>query len=381
TCSSGSEDVAGGAARTGPLDMSVVAANATSAAAVCRRRSLAMGEKCMTRRVFCLLGLVGMGSMASPANADAPPPLVEARVIALPGVRARIDHFAIDPAGKRLFVGALGNGTVEVLDLAGGRRITSIRGLEEPQGVAYLPSVHRIVVAMRGGAVSAFDDSSYRETATIPKMGDADNLRWDATASQLYVGYGEGALGVIDPASMSLVASIPLGAHPESFRLEEKGPRVFVNVPDRHEIAVADRETRSIVTRIPLTDLAQNYPMSLDEKGHRLFVGVRQPARLVVFDTTNAKRIAAVPCVGDTDELFYDARRGRVYVIGGEGFVDVFDATASGDYPRIAHIATRARARTGLWSDELDQLFVAWPARDGREAEIHVLSPAAPSSK
>ncbi len=328
----------------------------------------------MTHRVITLLGVIGLAATGTTSQADEAP-LTETRVIPLPGVRGRIDHFAVDPAGKRLFVSALGNGTLEVLDLAAGQRITSIPGLDEPQGVAYLPSVHRIVVAMRGGSVAAFDDSSYRRTATIPKMGDADNLRWDATASQLYVGYGEGALGVIDPATMSLAATIPLGAHPESFRLEEKGARIFVNVPDHHEIAVVDREQRSIVTRIALGGLAQNYPMFLDERGHRLFVGVRQPARLVVFDTTSGKRTAAVPCAGDTDDLFYDARRDRVYVIGGEGFVDVFDAAASGNYPRIAHIATRARARTGLWSDELDQLYVAWPARDGRQAEVHVLAP------
>jgi hypothetical protein len=77
--------------------------------------------------------------------------------------------------------------------------------------------------------------------------------------------------------------------------------------------------------------------------------------------------------VGDTDDLFYDARRDRVYVIGGEGYVDVFDAAASGKYDRLARLATRAGARTGLWSAELDRLFVAWPSRDGRPAEVHVL--------
>src|SRR5262249_42763375 len=153
---------------------------------------------------------------------DPPPPLVETRAIGLAGVRGRIDHLAIDPAGKRLFVAALGNGTLEVLDLAAGGRITSIPGLKEPQGVAHLSPIHRIIVAMRGGSVAAFDDVSYRRTATIAKLGDADNLRWDAKASRLYVGYGEGAIGVIDlegPQSMKLAASIPLGAHPESFRI------------------------------------------------------------------------------------------------------------------------------------------------------------------
>jgi DNA-binding beta-propeller fold protein YncE len=324
------------------------------------------------RRLILALGLVGVGSSAVLAAA-APPVLSEVQVISLPGVERRIDHLAIDPVGKRLFVAALGNGTLEVLDARAARRISSFPGLKEPQGVAYLPLVHRIVVAMRGGAVAAFDDASYQRTATMPNLGDADNLRYDAAAGQLYLGYGEGSLGVIEPSSMKLVASIPVGGHPESFRLEENGPRVLVNVPPIREIVVVDRRQRSIVEHIPLGSFSNNYPMSLDESGHRLFVGVRQPAQLLVFDSISGKRIGAVPCVGDTDDLFYDAHRQRVYVIGGEGYVDVFDAAPSSKYNRLARIATRAGARTGLWSNDLDQLFVAWPARNGHPAEIHVL--------
>ena len=300
-------------------------------------------------------------------------PLTELQVIPLPGVERRIDHFAVDPAGKRLFVSALGNGTLEVLDVAAGKRITSIKGLKEPQGVAYVPPVHRIVVAMRGGAVAAFDDDKYERTATLPNIGDADNLRY--SGSELWLGYGEGAVAVLDPATLKLGERIAVGAHPESFRLEEQGPRIFVNVPDKREVLVVDRQKRAAIMHIPLGGASDNYPMWLDESGHRLFVGVRRPAQLLVFDTATGKRIAAVSCVGDTDDLFYDARRDRVYVIGGEGFVDVFDAAPSGKYERLAHIATRAGARTGLWSPELDRLFVAWPARNGKPAQIQVLAP------
>jgi DNA-binding beta-propeller fold protein YncE len=327
----------------------------------------------MHRRLLSAFGIASGILQVASAEPATPQPLSEVQVIPLPGVQRRIDHFAVDPAGKRLFVAALGNGTLEVLDLDAGKRITSIQGLKEPQGVAFLPSVHQIVVAMRGGSVAAFDDQKYQRTATLPKLGDADNLRYDATAAQLYLGYGEGALGVLAPATLKLVASIPVGGHPESFRLEEQGPRIFVNVPDRREILVVDREKRSAVMHIALGGPSDNYPMSLDESGHRLFVGVRRPAQLLVFDTVSGKRLAAVACVGDTDDLFYDAHRDRVYVIGGEGYVDVFDAAASGKYPRLARLATRAGARTGLWSPELDRLFVAWPSRDGKPAEIHVL--------
>ena len=328
----------------------------------------------MLRLRWLLLVPVLLGMGTSPPTADAgppPPPLADVQVIALPGVQRRIDHLAVDPASQRLFVAALGNHTLEVLDLAAGKRITSIAGLDEPQGVAYLPSLHRIVVATRaGGTVTAFDDRDYRVVATIRNMPDADNLRFDAAAGQLYVGHGDGALGVIDPTSMTLVADIPLPGHPESFRLEERGPRIFVNVPTAREILIVDRTQRSIVARIPLGNFENNFPMSLDESGHRLFVGVRQPARLLVFDTVTSKQIAAVACAGDTDDLFFDARRDRVYVIGGEGYVDAFDASPSGKYARLARVATRNGARTGLWSSDLDRLFVASPFREDHPAEI-----------
>src|SRR3954454_15612382 len=101
------------------------------------------------RQLLAALGLggagVGLASADPPARA-APSPLSDVQVIALPGVERRIDHLAVDPAGKRLFVAALGNGTLEVLDVAAGKRIATIRGLKEPQGVAYLPLLHRVVV-------------------------------------------------------------------------------------------------------------------------------------------------------------------------------------------------------------------------------------------
>src|SRR6476619_5277645 len=102
-------------------------------------------------------------------RAEAPAPLHPAQVIPLPGVEKRIDHMAVDPAGKRLFVSALGNGTLEVIDLQAGKRVRSIPGLKEPQGVAFFPDLHKVVVANTGGTVVAFEDPSFKLLATIPE--------------------------------------------------------------------------------------------------------------------------------------------------------------------------------------------------------------------
>src|SRR4051812_47889888 len=59
--------------------------------------------------------------------------------IPLTDITGRIDHMTLDPAGGRLFVAALGNNTVEVIDLATHKVTHHLGGMKEPQGVAFIP--------------------------------------------------------------------------------------------------------------------------------------------------------------------------------------------------------------------------------------------------
>ncbi len=305
------------------------------------------------------------------ALAGPPPPLRLVQTIALPGVVRRIDHMAVDLGGQRLFVAALGNGSLEVVDLRAGKRIRSIPGLTEPQGLGYFPEVHKIIVATGGGSVAAYDDRTLNVVARLDGLPDADNVRYDVATRQVYVGYGDGALAVIDLRTMRRLGDIKLPGHPESFWLDASGPQIYVNVPAAQQVVIVDRKARSTVGAMPLHQFQANYPMSLDTAGHRLFIGTRKPARLVVVDTA-ARPINDVECVGDTDDVFYDPARRRVYVTGGEGFVDVFDAAAAGQYLRLARIPTAPGARTSLWVPELNRLYVAAPNRNGHEAVIQI---------
>ena len=121
-----------------------------------------------------------------------------------------------------------------------------------------------------------------------------------------------------------------------------------------------------------VTAAASNYPMALDEVNHRLFVGCRQPAKLLVYDTTAGTLITSIDIVGDTDDLFYDAATKRLYVLGGEGFITVLQQQSADRYPQIQKLPTAAGARTGLFVPELGKLFLAVPHRGGQGAEIRV---------
>src|SRR5579864_1922418 len=72
-------------------------------------------------------------------------PLVLDRIIAIPGVEGRFDHMAVDAKTGRVFASVYGNDTAVVLDVHRSREIYTIsRGLDEPQGVAFIPELNRI---------------------------------------------------------------------------------------------------------------------------------------------------------------------------------------------------------------------------------------------
>src|SRR5438552_2647578 len=261
------------------------------------------------------------------------------RRIELPNVNGRIDHLSADVKGKRLFMAALGNHTIEVLDLDSSKRLRTLSDLDEPQGVYYDPSTNRLFVACaKDGTTKVFDAGTFQLIETVKFSGDADNIRYDVRGHRAIVGYGDGALAFLDLQGKK-TGEIPLDAHPESFQLEKTGTRVFVNVPDHKEIQVVDLAKNAVIAKWPVTSALKNYPMALDEQHHRLLIGCRAPARMLVIDTETGKQTASIEIVADTDDLFYDAARSRVYVIGGGGFVDVFDQKGADHYDRVAHLA------------------------------------------
>jgi hypothetical protein len=114
--------------------------------------------------------------------------------------------------------------------------------------------------------------------------------------------------------------------------------------------------------------------MALDESSGRVFVAFRNPPQLSVLSVRDGSAIAAVGACGDTDDLFFDAKRQRVYLSCGDGNVDVFQAQGDA-YGRSAHIPTISGARTSLFVPELDRLFVAARDNPGEPAAVWVFRP------
>ena len=313
---------------------------------------------------LCCTGIVTV-------TAQSAVPLKLKQTIPLSGVEGRIDHFAFDPAGERLFVCALGNNTVEVLDLRKGERIHSITGFGAPQGIAYIPELDRLFIANdKGGICKIYDAKSFQPVGEIDFKDDADNVRYDNSSKRVYVGFGSGGIGIINAQESKTLGSIKLAAHPEAFELEKQGHRIFVNVPNARQVAVVDREKSEVITTWKTNGAFGNFPMALDEKNHRLFIGCRMPSKLVVLNTESGDVVTSIGISGDPDDVFYDSKRHRIYAICGAGKIDIIEQTDASNYKAITKIDTADGARTGLFVPERDSLFVAVPHRVSQQAEI-----------
>lgn len=329
-----------------------------------------------------LLGLVFLCGMVV---AQATPALSPKNSIVLTRVEGRMDHMTVDVKGQRLFATAVDNHTLEVIDLNAGRQVHTIPDLNDPQGAFYDADTNRLFVACGGdGKVKIFDGTTFQLLETVGLDLDADNVRYDARSKHIVIGYGGekflggkvsrpgggGALAILDLMGKK-VAEIPMDAHPESFQLEKTGTRVFVNVPDRQEVEVADLVKGTVLAHWKVTSCTTNFPMALDETHHRLFVGCRIPAQLAVFDSETGKIVASPSMVEHSDDLFYDSSKGRVYVLG-EGFIDVWQQKDPDHYKRIQRVPTPANARTGLFVPDLGELFETIRHRGAQAAQVDV---------
>jgi DNA-binding beta-propeller fold protein YncE len=321
-----------------------------------------------------VMALANTAGHASAQSADKGPLQLETK-IPLGDVRGRIDHMAVDLKRQRLFVAELGNDSVGIVDLPNRKLIRRIPELKEPQGVGYEPTTDMLYVANAGdGSVRLFEGSDYTTAGRIELGSDADNIRIDAATNRVFIGYGGGALAVIDPSTRSKVGDVPVKAHPEAFQIDPDTSQIFVNVPGARGIAVVDRVSQKQIGEWPLADRGATFPMALDRVRRQVLVIFRAPAALGVFSMTNGKRIATTETCGDADDLFIDAKRSRVYVSCGDGFLDVLEARET-TYRRIARTPTVSGARTSLFVPEMDRLLVAARASSGEPATIWIFRP------
>jgi hypothetical protein len=292
--------------------------------------------------------------------------------ISMPGVKGRIDHLDANLKDQIVYVAALGNNSLEVVDLKNGKLLHSIKGLDEPQGVAYIPQSKEILVANGGnGECKFYNAKTFENTATIDVGSDADDVRYDSIDQRIYVGFGDGGIAIIDAVKHEKIVDVKLSAHPEGFQLDKQLKKLFVNVPDADQIDVIDLEELKLTQKWK-TEYRANFPMAIDLSGQIIFAGYRHPGKLVAINGTTGNTIAVADLVSDIDDLYFDSRTKKIYASGGAGTINIYSFENSRITP-VASIPTRNGARTSLLIPQLNIFVLAERAGD-EPARLQVYS-------
>jgi DNA-binding beta-propeller fold protein YncE len=298
-------------------------------------------------------------------------------------VEGRLDHLYADVKGMRLFVAALGNNSVEVIDLRAGKRISDLTGIQKPQGVWYVPALEKLFIASgNDGMCRVYYGKTLKLIDSIKLDLGVDLVGYNPRSKLLYVGYGGedakkdfGNVAMIDVRRDKHVGDIRTSAHPGSILVDGAGRRIYITIPKTSEVAVIDAKSNQIIKSWQVSEAQRTVTLALDSVNGRLFVGARTPGHVIVYDIASFNKVADFPSVGLMDGMFFDAGRRRLYVSGGEGFVDVFQQRDPNHYDSLAKIPTGPIARTSLFVPELNRYYVAVPRNGDHGAEIRVYEP------
>jgi hypothetical protein len=324
-------------------------------------------------KITLIVLLAGVIGFLSPGFSQQAAPLSPLHTIALPKVQGGFNHMSVDPGQQRLFAAAPTNGTIEIVDLKTGKALRSMAG-ERPAAVRFAPEFNQLY-ATRGQSVYVYDGKTLDQVAKVNLESSLDELQYDPRARQLYVGVmaaDQTAIAILSIPDGKPLGAIKLPGKPQGFIVEQKGRRIFANLPALKQIAVIDRESRTLLEPWSLAGTQGNYPIDLDEDRHRLFVGCRQPPRMIVLDTISGKQVASIDISGDTDDLFYDPTLKRVYVSSGDGSIDVIEQRDADHYQARRRIPTASGARTSALSVALNVFCLGVPKRGDAPAEIRV---------
>ncbi len=320
-----------------------------------------------------LTGLVAI--LMCPHTTVAEPPSLELlQTIVLKGKSGKLDHLIVDPSGERLFQANKVNNTLDVVDLKAGKLARQITGQAGIQGLAYAGDLERLYVGLgTGGYCNIFEGKTLKLLKTIKFTDDSDNVRYNPRTHMVYVAHAEKALGVIDGKTLELKTDIKLPGPAESFQIETNRPRLYLNSPSPSQVIVIDTDKNEVVSSYPLKLAGANYPLAIDEANHRLFIGCRKKPMMIVMDSETGAEITSVEIPADTDDLFFDAKRKRIFVVCGEGYVAVIKQIDANHYEMVEKIPTIKDARTGVFDPAADRLYLAVPRQPGKERpEIRV---------
>lgn len=323
-----------------------------------------------------IAGLVAAVCGVSPALAEQPS-LERVGRIELKGQAGPLDHLLVDSRHGRLFVANQSNNTLDIVDLKSNKLVKQIPDQKEIHGIAYVPDLDRIFVGNGGdGMCNILNGRDYTLLKSFP-VKDADNVHYDPRTNHVFVS-GEKDLVVIDAKSLDLLSTIALPGSPEGFQIATEQPRLYVNTASPCQVTVVDTDKNEVVARYPLKGDQGMETLVLDEAKKRICVGFRGEPRIVVLDLDSGKELTTVTIPEGIDDMFFDAKAGRIYASCASGSVAVVRQLDADHYESLASVPTVKGAKTSFYDALTRRLYLAaprQPGKDGPEVWVYQAQP------
>ena len=266
--------------------------------------------------------------------------------IAIPGDTGW-DYITADTEGRRLYVPH--DTEVIVLDLDTGATIGKITGPKDAHGVAVARDVARgFVSASDPGSVTIFDLKTLAVIDKVRVGDDPNGIIYDPSTHRVFsADRGSKRLTAIDATTGKIVATtIDLTGRTEHLAADGNG-HVLLNMQDLGILLKLDAKDLKVMEKWPLAGCGQPSSMDVDRAHLRVFIGCRSGAFIVV-DATNGKIVATQPIGPGVDALEFDPAKGLIFVStgGGEGVLSIFHEDSADTYSLVENVKTLPGART-----------------------------------
>lgn len=322
--------------------------------------------------------LPGYLALGSAQAADSPLILEKSMLIADVPVGPYSDNLSVDAVGRRIFATPQAAKSVAVLDLKDGHVLKMIPGFAKLHSVFYHPGVKRIFVADgTSGDLKVFSGDNYALIKSIPLAVGADGQAYDPHSNLIYVGNGgddakmdHTLVSVVDPQRMEKIADIRIAATDlEAIEVDPDAQMLYANMVEESAVAVVDLRKRQVANtwKLPAGKHAP-FALAVDSAHHRLYVTCRDDVTgfgiagtLFVLDTNTGNVVAKLDIGGWTDGVFLDKKRQRIYVSTGVGRIETYQIGPNDSYRRLADVETPLISKHGVYSAELDRLYVDAP--------------------
>lgn len=316
-------------------------------------------------------------------------PFTFERSIDIPGVPVGpySDSVAVDVARRQLYATPQAAKSVAVLSLTEGRVLKMIGGFGNPHGMFFSATHDRLYVTDgEAGNVKVFDASTHALSATIRLKKGADCLSADPSGNRIYVNNGgedagmdHSLISMIDVATMRKVGEVSVPSLDlESSVVDPENHRLYVNMADKHAVAVVDLVKFSVVATWPIGRCDENMAMALDAGNGRLYVGCRNKpmhGSIAVVRLIDGSQWTSLPIGGLVDSVYFDTKRQRIYASTGIGHLETYQVLPNGKFRRRTPMDTAVMAKTSLYSVDLDRMLVSVPHIGTLPAQVMIFAP------